>query len=302
MLDDFIIFAKKAGFTDSEILELKKHYSAFMTQNEKQNFSAELSDRLFDKTYPTSALCSQISEISSLGSLNSATFSLILFLYNLSKLDSVYKADGIEEWIFIDTIRGMRRKCFERSSLDSVDIGIDCPAWVMEFFRLNHFGLGRFQFCLEPFGFDVYSKKGVTVKNGEKIVAVHIPSGAGLTKEVRMDSYKKAYDFYKKRGVFTDGIMRAVCHSWMLYPEYVQKVYSKESNLYGFSTDYDLFYVREDQAFKDGWRIFGAGFNDEFKDLPQNTSLQKSFCNYFNENKKFGVGYGMLLFDGEKIL
>ncbi len=301
MLNNFIAYAQKAGFTEPEISELKTHYSVFMAQNEKQNFLPELNDKLFDNNYNVNDFCKDLISLAGKGALADGTFGLILFIINMPRLNKIYLDNQIPEWVFIDSIKGVRCKCFERSVVSDT-LGIDCPDWVARFYRLTHFGLGRFQYCIEPFEFESYSKHGITVKKGDEIVAVHIPSGASLTEELRLESYKKAYDFYKKRGVFKDSVMRAICHSWMLFPEYVEKVYSKVSNLYGFSTDYDVFSVRYDSTFKDGWRVFGAGFNDEFKDLPQNSSLQKSFNIYAKEYGKFGIGYGMLLFDGEKIL
>lgn len=110
-----------------------------------------------------------------------------------------------------------------------------------------------------------------------------------------MESLKKAYAFYQPK----DGILKVVCRSWLLYPPHYE-VFPDGGNLRAF---YDLFTIlraREDPESKDLWRIFGQ--NADLSDLPDNSTLCQRFKKYLAEGNYMGNGYGILLFDGEKVL
>ena len=56
------------------------------------------------------------------------------------------------------------------------------------------------------------------------------------------------------------------------------------------------------KSFEDSWRVFGC---DEYKDtkaLPDKTTMQRAFIKHIEENKKFGYAFGILFFDGERVI
>ncbi len=299
-MNNYNHYAKIAGFNEQELIELKEYFLEFEKLNKEINFFEALSDKLFDNEYDIGTLCDDLKETAKKSSLTLPAFYLTFYLANLEKLYKNYQKNGVEDWIYKDTVSGIRSKCYERKIIDD-KLGIDSVSWFVEFFRQNRFGLGRLEFNLLKFPLNEYSKCGITVKKGDTVVAVHIPARGKLTKELRIDAYKKAYNFYRAKGEFKDGIMKALCNSWMLYPEYI-KIYSKNSNLYDFSCDFDVFDATHSDIFHDGWRIFGGAFNNELKNLPNNTSLQRTFIDYAKNVGKYGEGYGMFFFDGEKII
>ena len=88
----------------------------------------------------------------------------------------------------------------------------------MGFFKLERFGLGRFQYDLSDFGEEFYDDNGVFIKDSEFCLGMHIPSHLGpLTYDVRMDSYKKAFEMFKDR--FGGKYIIICCNSWLLYPD-----------------------------------------------------------------------------------
>ena len=60
--------------------------------------------------------------------------------------------------------------------------------------------------------------------------------------------------------------------------------------------------MEEKEEFNDGWRIF-----DRFSDLPveqwpRDNSLRRAFAEFVEAGGKTGHGFGVILFDGEKIV
>jgi hypothetical protein len=166
--------------------------------------------------------------------------------------------------------------------------------WYHEFFRLARFGLGRLQYEKVPFRCEEYHG----IKKGDIVFNCHIPSSGPLLREEVIDSLKKAHAFY--RDELKDGIFILVCSSWLLYPP-MYEVFPENGNLRKF---YELFVVIEAKEVETElslWRIFGVE-QTPIKDLPENSSLQRRLKQHLLQGGTMGSGYGVLLFDGEKIL
>lgn len=52
----------------------------------------------------------------------------------------------------------------------------------------------------------------------------------------------------------------------------------------------------------DFWRIFHCKPTTDLQNLPKDTSLRRNFITYLQQGNPMGVGLGVLLFDGEKII
>ena len=63
-------------------------------------------------------------------------------------------------------------------------------------FALKLFALGRFQYERREFRADCYNRGGVEISKGDEVLSFYIPSSGPITREVRLDSYRKAYDFF----------------------------------------------------------------------------------------------------------
>ena len=138
---------------------------------------------------------------------------------------------------------------------------------------------------------------GIKLYAKSRVINIHIPEGDTLTTEKRLDSYKKAYNFFKQTGhaVF-------VCDSWLLYPDNLN-ILPENSNTSDFLLDFQPLDIRQTYDFGDGWRIFGVGKSSlRPAELPRETSMQKAFAEWFDKGKKAGNAYCILIFDGEKIV
>ena len=163
---------------------------------------------------------------------------------------------------------------------------------------MTRFGLGRFQFEETGFDADYYEKCGVVLKRGDKVYNFHIPSAGPLTDEKRIDSYKQAYQFFGGK----DGEpMAFVCGSWLLYDGH-REFLPENSNILRFMDDFDIIRNQEREKFSDGWRVFGRYSDGPVDDLPEDTSIRRAFKQRLQQGKPTGYGYGVILFDGEKIL
>ncbi len=193
---------------------------------------------------------------------------------------------GYDEQLFWDIILDAKYKideCYEKNGI----WGIEPLGWYTRVFNADLFQLGRLQFEEKP------------LKDGGKVIGMHIPSGAPLTYESVIDAYKKAYDFFPK----THGdLMAFTCYSYLLLPEYQGAVFKEGSNIYNYAKDFCITGVAYEEVFHDGWRIFGPDFDADAPKLPRNTSLQRAFAEYFEKGGKAGEARGVFFFDGENVL
>lgn len=223
----------------------------------------------------------------------------MLFLLCCSRrLGDNYKKSGIADEIFFNSMCDLTYKLEECKKLYGV-YGTFVFKWFRGFFLMERFALGRFQYEKAEFIYDSYEKNGVKLKKGDAVYAFHIPSSGHVTRDKRMDSYRRAYNFFDAK---TDGNMIFVCTSWLLYPEN-ENIFPSGSNLLDFMKDFDIIGRFENDAlFQDAWRVFNREYTGDISTLPENTSLQKNYKAWLAAGKKVGEGYGVIAFDGEKIV
>ena len=228
------------------------------------------------------------------------TIYLVLLLNCTKPLKAAYKKNGYPEEIYWRSILDLKVKMLECK--ENYDIwGTFVEGWFMGFFELRRFGIGRFQFDLSDFGEEFYEENGISIKDSEFCLGLHIPSHIGpLTYETRMETYKKAYEFFKDK--FGGKPMVVCCNSWLLYPDNLN-ILPEKSNASDFILDFQPLDIKQTYDFGDCWRIFNVGTSClRPAELPRNTSMQKVFAEWFDQGKKAGSAYSILIFDGEKLL
>lgn len=211
-----------------------------------------------------------------------------------------FRRRGISEDIFWASFADLKYKVLECKELHGV-WGTFVAFWYPIFYSCDLVKLGRLEFENRTFEEDTpYVKNGYIVKKGDKVKSIHIPSsGEPFDEAARMDSYRRAYEFFKDE---LDGRpLVCLCHSWLLYPEY-KKILSPSSNIVAFQEDFDI--VRQDdrETFGDAWRLFGADYQKPTEELPEKTSMQRAFKKHLLAGGTTGEGLGILIFDGEKIV
>lgn len=177
-------------------------------------------------------------------------------------------------------------------------IGITTLSWFNVFLRQELFSLGRLQFHIVPFRMESYERCGLSLRQGDPVINVHIPSSGRLPHEACLDSYRRAYRFFRDR--FAGDILPFVCSSWMLYGRNLE-FFPEGGNLVQFMADYDIIHEDEDPENKNLWRVFGKQFTD-YSLLPRSTRLQSALADYLQAGNAMGHGYGVFAHDGEKIV
>lgn len=218
------------------------------------------------------------------------------------KMHLRYKEEGLSDELFWNTIMDLKYKFDECVDCKGV-YGTFVPWWNTGFYALTRFCLGRFQYDMSTFSAkDEYiTSAGVKIKKGDKTLGFHIPSsGVPLTDEVRLDSYKKAYEFFKDYRR-EDGLMIFECGSWLLYEGH-KEFLPEKSNILKFMSDFEIIESEEKDKFDDAWRVFGKYGYKSPKNWPEDTSMRRAFKQRVLSGGKTGHGHGIIVFDGEKIV
>ena len=172
-------------------------------------------------------------------------------------------------------------------------------AWLYDYFKFNRVAYENLQFDVNSIAINDYDG-AINVKTGDKIPYVHIPSGADLTPCSVLKTFTKFYCDYPEF-IKSGGVMPIVCCSYLLYPEYYP-LYKANGNLQKFVDLFNVYEIEKRENFEDGWRVFNKVATDYSADLPETTSLQRSFKEYMKAGKPHGVGWGMLIFNGSKVI
>lgn len=223
-----------------------------------------------------------------------------IFLVSASlRMKHNYHQTGISEEIYWDTILDIQYKLAECYEVDDV-WGVSCETWYSIFFRLDLFKLGRLEFERSVYNQHTpYDYNGGSVHHGDRAYSVHIPSAGKLEHSLCIDSYKRAYEFFKHE--LNGAPLVCVCSSWLMYYKNEQ-IFQSNSNLAQFANDWAIVSGDPVDNFYDSWRVFGKHHKKDIDQLPTDTTLRKSIAEWLQSGNKMGVGYGVLVFDGERFL
>ena len=68
-----------------------------------------------------------------------------------------------------------------------------------------------------------------------------------------------------------------------------------------FYNMFDVIYNEDHDTNRNFWRIFDCEYKD-FDKAPADTSLRRNILDMIKSGQNMGAGYGVILFDGEKIV
>ncbi len=244
---------------------------------------------------PVNDALGRIREISGrIGEPNEYAAHMLFFLDCADVLELRYRERGIAEEIFWDTLGDMRCKLYECMEVKGC-FGTFVAGWYDGFFKLERFALGRLQFerTVAPKELDGYSEAGITIREGDTVINMHIPSSGPLTLEKRLDSYRRAYEFFReeRRG----GRLAFICNSWLLYPPY-KAVFGDGSNITDFMQDFTRIFQNDSERFSDAWRVFGADAEKKPEELPRNTRLRRALAEWMKSGGTAGHGLGIFVY------
>ena len=219
--------------------------------------------------------------------------SVLAFCYFCAdRMYEILKSKGFDDKVFTDSFTDTRVWAITCKN-NYGQWGMKEFCWLQKTLKGELYRLGRLQFEIYPFPYEHYENHSVVINKGDMVINTHIPEDGSFPAEQRLDSYKQAYERL--------GHLPFVCESYLLYPEQYNFLNPK-SNIVDFMNEFDIIYSEENDKMNDMWRIFGVRDSFEPSTLPKNTSLQRAYADHIAKTGKNGWGYGVLIFDGEKIL
>lgn len=220
------------------------------------------------------------------------TLNLIFLLDACEILMPRFLAQGNSEELFFKTMKDIKVKLDECKQVKGVYGVFASLDWFAGFFEPSRYWLGRLQFEKTKFKLDSYEGNGISLKKGDTVINVHIPSGEPMVIEDCLKSYDMACEHYSE--LYDEyGCIPFVCNSWLLFEEH-DKFLNPESNIYKFMKQYELLDTTYEDNFGNGWRIFGSGNNEKDPSkLPENTSLLRAYKKWLCDGNKAGYSYGI---------
>lgn len=238
----------------------------------------------------------QIDKIAEDVGINKYTLHALYCFYAAEPFHSKFMSvEGNTEEMFSDFLADYRAKvtyCKKTTGIWGINVPL---AWFDMFFKMERYSFGRLQFesLYYPHFQKKYNSEQVEMWGG--VINMHIPMLGPLTREKRIDAYKKAYDFYKKER--NGDILTFACTSWLLYPENKQAMPSA-ANVLDFMDDFKIISSTPDVSFEDKVIIYGQNSNRPNELLPEETSMQREVKKWLIAGNHMGIGYGMFFYDG----
>lgn len=299
---------REAGFTQDAAEEL----SVFRKRLEKEgnwNRIQGMADRIMEMELKEEVLEQMLRQVESweeeLG-IHKYTLDLMVLLCCWEILRGRYEERKYPMEIFRDSLRDLGTKMKECRDVYEVT-GIFVGAWHDRFLNMSRFALGRLQFELVKYPLEKeYTDGEWTVRKGDTVINVHIPSTGPLKKEDADEAFALAEAFYRGElfgeagcpGKFPErqipeGPAVFVMESWLLDPDLIELL--PEGNMKEFVRRFSLVYWEKNERFLDGWRIFGSEWEKAVKELPRRTKLQRAIADYLQKGGKLGCGYGIFI-------
>ena len=256
---------------------------------------------MFPETDGLGEALDAVKELSEKYGENEYTMDFMFLLGCVPILKERYEKAGIDERIFWNSCDDFRCKLIECIDCEEVP-GTFVAGWNDGTFKMKRFAYGRFQYEINTYDWDkdFTFACGKVMHPGDKYINFHIPSsGIPLTDEVRLASYKEAYEHYKY--LFPDGNVVFGCGSWLLYPRH-REFLPKHLNILKFMDDFEVVGWAEKEGFPNGWRVFAKYSDLPYDQLPRDTALRKAYADWLMAGNNGGDAFGLFVFDGEKIV
>jgi len=293
MLKHYLEFIEKAQFEPKPLPREATDYltemgTLLLTTYEQD--VADIVELLYNSDCSVKATLEAREKLAEKSGVELYTVNFIFMVAASKRMKADYIAAGHSEEIFWETILDLKFKLFECKMVHNV-WGNFVENWYDIFYQVAIFKLGRLEYevCEYPEEAPVYTFGDITLKPGDKMVSIHIPSSGKLTKEIREESYKMAWEFFGKKPLI------CFCHSWLLF-EGNRQIFPETMNLVDFMNDWDIIHSEEIDDYYDAWRLFGRDYKGDVSVLPQVTSQQKAMAAWLAQGRKTGEGLGVLIY------
>ena len=214
------------------------------------------------------------------------TIDMLYLFCLLPGLEEQYGREGIPARFFHGFVENLKQAACNCQKIHGV-WGTDIAWWLIDFFKLKLFSIGRLQFKRRKL-----RKAMGGYAEGSYYIDVHIPGGAPLTPALCAASYAEAAAFFRARYGMEHILFG--CHSWLLSPE-LRMILPENSNILAFARDYTILQTRMDPTSSAVSFIFHVpGVPADLETLPEETSLQKALKTHLQGGKTINTAFGIL--------
>ena len=287
MKDPVLFYAEKLDFPDDAVETLCAAGAALSTAGAPvAALWKQAGDALFEGSgdlwlTPLAQMAGQVPQVPR------ETADMVFLLAALPRLSDRYRAAGLPERLFWDAVADLRFKLLECRRVRGV-WGTFVTDWFAGFYRLTRFALGRLQFERRAFPLPSYGP----LREGDTVVACHIPSSGPLRPDDVTDAFRRARDFFPD--VRVDGAFPLFCSSWLLYPP-VSALFPAGSNLAKFAARFEIAAAVPTPENPDVWRVFDRPYDPAaVADLPDATMLQAALKAFLLAGNCMGSGKGVI--------
>lgn len=199
---------------------------------------------------------------------------------------------GISDSVFLETMKCLPRFLHETRQLLG-DWIYDRGFWTWRQTGGLLFRLGALEF--EYRTLEQEEPLTDSLKPGDPVLNVHIPSDAKLNREELDASYAWARRFFSQqtRGPWNENPVKAIlCDTWLLSPT-LSLLLPETSGIRIFSADYRLYHIQQDSNFFYRW-LYQLPAPVPYEQLPERTSLQRSLKAHLLAGGHMGTAHGCL--------
>jgi len=211
----------------------------------------------------------------------------LYFLYFCEELKRKYEEKGIPLKYLFDNLQDMPRWLDTWSDIKG-KLYFGELTWFRWHFKPQLFKIGRLQYFMYQ-SFDDIPEKNI--KNGDNILAMHIPADGPLLEEKCIESIKEAQEFFKK--YYPEFKYKHItCHSWLL-GDTIDTLMKKDSNIMKFKNLFDV--LRQDET--DGILNYVIGWQktrEDVKKMQFDSRLQNEIKARILSDEKFFAGLGVI--------
>ena len=239
-----------------------------------------------NRSFDHSPVFEQLHGLREATGIHQHTIDMLFLFCLLPDLEEQYDCEGIPARFFHGFVENLKQAAYSCKKIHGV-WGTDIAWWLIDFFKLKLFSIGRLQFKRRK----LRNAMGGYAE-GSYYIDVHIPGGAPLTPSLCAASYAEAAGFFQARYGMEHILFG--CHSWLLSPELLA-ILPENSNILAFARDYTILATRIDPSSSAVSFIFHVpGVPADLESLPEDTRLQKVLKLHLKAGKTINTAFGIM--------
>lgn len=280
-------FCEEYGFDSAAISHFVAQHQALLSHADAYSiFCQQVAAYHSNHMLNHSPVFEQLHALQEITGIHKYTIDMLYILHLLPSLAEQYHQEGIKKQYFDSFVDNLKHTAWGCKKTHGV-WGTDIAWWLIDFFKLKLFSIGRLQYKRRKFQKDIGG-----YPQGTYYIDVHVPSGAPLTKELCAASYAEATEFFRERYDMEDILFG--CHSWLLSPD-LEAILPPQSNILAFAHDYTILETRIDPTSSAVSFIFQVpSVPEDIESLPETTSLQKAIKQHLKSGKTLNTAFGIM--------